>query len=156
MVQICSALRYRHNFFRSSSRWVGGGGAIGESPPPRPRPRDRDFFAAPRRRQLVGEIGGSSKSNGPFATIARARDAVRALLESQTQRDGVRVILRAGTYYLDSPLEFGPEDSGTEKAPVVYAAAAGEKVVLSGGRRLWADVGAKSTVTGLGCFWCRK
>jgi hypothetical protein len=33
-------------------------------------------------------------------------------------------------------LEFGPEDSGTEKAPVVYAAAAAEKVVLSGGRRL--------------------
>ena len=48
----------------------------------------------------------------------------------------MRVVLRGGTYYLDQPLEFGPEDSGTEKAPVVYAAAAGEKVVLSGGRRL--------------------
>ncbi len=29
-----------------------------------------------------------------------------------------------------------PEDSGAEEAPVVYAAAAGEKVVLSGGRRI--------------------
>jgi hypothetical protein len=53
-------------------------------------------------------------------------------------------VLRGGTYYLDSPLEFGPEDSGTEQAPVVYCAAAGEKVVLSGGRRLengrWGEV----------------
>src|SRR6185437_6229771 len=59
----------------------------------------------------------------------------------------VRVILRGGTYYLDSPLEFGPEDSGTGNAPVVYAAAAGEKVVLSGGRRLeggrWGEVNGR-------------
>jgi len=48
----------------------------------------------------------------------------------------VRVVLRSGTYFLDSPLEFAPQDSGTEQAPVVYAAAPGEKVVLSGGRRL--------------------
>ena len=48
----------------------------------------------------------------------------------------MRVVLRGGTYYLDSPLMFGPEDSGTENAPVVYAAAPGERAVLSGGRRL--------------------
>jgi hypothetical protein len=48
----------------------------------------------------------------------------------------VRVVLRGGTYSLDEPLEFGPENSGAEEAPVVYAAAAGEKVVLSGGHRI--------------------
>ena len=39
----------------------------------------------------------------------------------------VRVVLRGGTYYLDQTLEFGPDDSGTEKAPVVYAAARARK-----------------------------
>jgi hypothetical protein len=39
-----------------------------------------------------------------------------------------------GTCHLDAPLGFGPEDSGAENAPVVYAAATGEKAVLSGGR----------------------
>ena len=59
----------------------------------------------------------------------------------------MRVVLRGGTYYLDEPLEFGPEDSGRRDAPVVYAAAAGEKVVLSGGRRLtggrWGEVNGR-------------
>ena len=61
----------------------------------------------------------------------------------------MRVVLRGGTYFLDSPLEFGPEDSGTDQAPVIYAAAAGEKVVVSGGRRLvngrWGEVSGRKT-----------
>ena len=60
----------------------------------------------------------------------------------------MRVVLRGGTYYLDSPVEFSPEDSGAEKAPVVYAARTGEKVVLSGGHRLeggrWGEVNGLS------------
>ena len=56
----------------------------------------------------------------------------------------MRVMLRGGTYYLDQPLEFGPEDSGSPQAPIVYAAAPGEPAVLSGGRRLrggkWGEV----------------
>jgi hypothetical protein len=37
---------------------------------------------------------------------------------------------------LSEPLRFGPEDSGTKKHPVVYAAYPGEKPVLSGGRAI--------------------
>jgi hypothetical protein len=59
----------------------------------------------------------------------------------------VRVVLRGGTYFLDSPLEFGPEDSGTRSDPITYAAAAGERVILSGGRRLeggrWGDANGR-------------
>ena len=62
----------------------------------------------------------------------------------KTQTVPVRVTLRGGTYFLDKPLEFWPADSGTERAPITYAAAAREKVVLSGGRRLtggqWGEV----------------
>ena len=94
-----------------------------------------------------GKLLDPGKDDGPFATVARACEAVRTLLKTQKERRPVRVVLRGGTYYLDSPLEFGPEDSGTEQAPVVYAAAPGEKVVLSGGRRLkggrWGEVNGR-------------
>ena len=47
----------------------------------------------------------------------------------------MQVVLRGGSYVLDAALEFGPEDSGTERLRSSIVAA-GEKVVLSGGRRL--------------------
>jgi len=89
----------------------------------------------------------AARTDGPFATPQRACQAVLVLREAQKEAGGVRVVFRGGTYYLDSPLEFGPEDSGEENTPVVYAAAAGEKVVLSGGRRLengrWGEVNGR-------------
>jgi hypothetical protein len=104
-----------------------------------------DFFVSPQGKDWwSGKLADPGENDGPFATVGRAREAVRALLKAQKEPRRVRVMLRGGTYYLDMPLDFGPEDSGTEKAPVVYAAAAGEKAVLSGGRRLaggrWGEV----------------
>ncbi len=104
-----------------------------------------DFFVSPAGKDTwSGKQADPGDDDGPFATVARAREAVRALLRTQQEPRPVRVVLRGGTYYLDSPLQFGPGDSGTEKAPVVYAAATGEKVVLSGGRRIadgrWGEV----------------
>ena len=43
-------------------------------------------------------------------------------------------MLRGGTYFLEKPLLFGPEDSGTAQCPVTYAAYPGEKPVISGGK----------------------
>ena len=111
-------------------------------------PGAADFFVSPQGKdRWSGKPADPGENDGPFATVARAREAVRALLKTQKEPRRVRVVLRGGTYYLDSPLEFGPEDSGTENAPVVYAAAAGEKVVLSGGRRLeggrWGEVNGR-------------
>jgi hypothetical protein len=115
----------------------------GASPPGPPPTAQAAIYVSPRGNdQWSGKLADPGKDDGPFATVAHAREAVRAFLEIQTKP--VRVVLRAGTYYLDSPLEFGPEDSGTQNAPVVYAAAAGERVILSGGRRLeggrWGEV----------------
>jgi hypothetical protein len=109
-----------------------------------------DFFVSPRGRDTwSGKQAEPVANDGPFATVARARAAVRALLKTQKEPRRVRVELRAGTYYLDAPLEFGPEDSGTEAGPVVYAAEAGERVVLSGGQRLdggrWGEVNGRRT-----------
>ena len=69
-------------------------------------------------------------TDGPFATLHRARDAVRAL----KRRGPVVVMVRGGTYHLHEPLALGPEDSGSAESPVIYCAAPGEEAVLSGGR----------------------
>ncbi|MBM3892043.1 MAG: right-handed parallel beta-helix repeat-containing protein, partial [Verrucomicrobia bacterium] len=74
------------------------------------------------------------KTDGPFATITRARDAVRALKAGGELKEPVTVQIRGGRYWLREPLVFAPEDSGTEKCPITYAAAPGERPVFSGGR----------------------
>jgi hypothetical protein len=81
-----------------------------------------------------GSDSHSGTIDKPFATLARAHRAARETRRSAIQ--GVAVIVRAGTYYLDEPLTFTPEDSGTASAPVVYMPYEHEVVTLSGGRRL--------------------
>ena len=71
----------------------------------------------------------------PFASLARARDAVRQRIAAGLQAD-VTVLIRGGTYFLAEPLVFGPEDSGTEQHSITYAAAPEATVVVSGGRRI--------------------
>jgi hypothetical protein len=102
-----------------------------------PLAQSADLFVSPRGKdRWSGRRAAPEGDDGPFATVSRARDAVRELRKTQTPERTIRVELRGGTYYLENTLEFGPEDSGTEQAPVVYAAAPGERVVLSAGRRL--------------------
>ncbi len=71
----------------------------------------------------------------PFATLQRAQRAVRQFRITGPAMP-VTVYLREGVFALTEPLLFGPADSGTANAPVTYAAYAGEKPVLSGGRRI--------------------
>lgn len=80
-----------------------------------------------------GRDDGPGTRGKPFATLERARQAVRELKAAGPLAQPVQVCVHGGTYPLTQPLVFGPEDSGTEQAPVVYAAAPGETPVLSGG-----------------------
>ena len=90
----------------------------------------REFFVSP---------AGSDRNGGtkekPFATLERARDAVRGLIK-QGLKDDVTVHVAAGTFFLSETLKFGAEDSGTDEFAVSYASAAGEEPVISGGRRI--------------------
>jgi hypothetical protein len=72
----------------------------------------------------------------PFATLERARDAVRELKQAGPLKEPVTVRLQAGTYPLAEEVRFGPEDSGTAACPITYTAAEGAAVVLDGGRRI--------------------
>ena len=69
----------------------------------------------------------------PFATITAAQKDVRMQIAQGLTSD-LKVLLRGGTYKVQETLTFGPEDSGTGKFAVTYAAFPGEKVILSGGQ----------------------
>jgi len=101
------------------------------------------YVAADGNDAWTGRLANRVRDDGPFATLARAQAAVRDALK-RGRSQPVRVILRAGTHFLEAPLEFGPEDSGSTLCPVTFGAMLGEHAVISGGRRLksgrWNDV----------------
>lgn len=81
------------------------------------------------------EKPNADSTDGPFATIARARDAIREVKQRLGDLDRDLVVqIRGGVYRLDEPLVFGSEDSGVEPHSIIYAAYPGETPVLSGGR----------------------
>ena len=106
-----------------------------------------DFYVSPTGNDAwTGRSPESfgSGTEGPFATLSRARDALRAL-RAAAPPGAVTVWLRGGTYALSQSICFGPEDSGLPEAPVRYCAYQGEVVRLIGGQRL--DAAAFSPVS---------
>jgi len=67
-------------------------------------------------------------SDGPFATLRRARDAVRRLSDKDRE---VTVLIRGGTYRLAKPVVFSLADSAPRGHRITYAAYPGEKPVFS-------------------------
>jgi hypothetical protein len=67
----------------------------------------------------------------PAAALRKARELRR--LRDPSIEDGVRLVLRGGTYALTEPFFVRPEDSGTAQSPTVIAAAPGERPILTGG-----------------------
>ena len=81
-----------------------------------------------------GTLAGpdQARADGPFATLSRARDELRALKAKDGLPHGATVLVRSGIYRLSEPLVLGPADSGLAGAPIVYAADSGGKVFLRG------------------------
>ena len=73
-------------------------------------------------------------NDGPFATLTKARDAVRSLLQVGKTPGPVAVELRHGTYRLAAPLLLGPGDCGGPECPAVWRAYRDESPVVTG---LW-------------------
>jgi parallel beta-helix repeat protein len=76
-----------------------------------------------------------SALDGPFASISRAKEAVRSL-KAQGKPGAATVYLRGGVYELSEPLIFKPEDSGTSVEPILYKAYRSETPVISGGKKI--------------------
>lgn len=84
-----------------------------------------------------GDDTGTGTQAAPFATLERARDEIRARRADGTLPAGpVTIQIEAGTYRLRGTLELTAADAGSAEAPVVWQAAPGAEVRLTGGVRL--------------------
>lgn len=87
------------------------------------------YYVAPN-----GSDSAAGTEDAPFATIAKARDTIRALAASSGLPDGgITVYLREGNYYQAETLKFTAEDSGTEACPITYKSYEGETATITGG-----------------------
>ena len=101
-----------------------------------------EIYVAPE-----GNDQNPGTKQSPVATLSRARDLGRRMKKAE---EPLSIILRGGTYYLPQTFVLESEDSGTAAGPVVFEAAPGETVVISGGRRLdlnWTDSGKAGVKT---------
>ena len=79
----------------------------------------------------AGDDSGPGTATLPFATLQRARDAVRALPTAVREHHDITIYLRDGQFRLEQPLTLGPQDSGRGGHDVIYRAAPGEHPVVS-------------------------
>ena len=93
-----------------------------------------EFFVAPG-----GSDANSGATDRPFATLTRARDALREARKAGLPTSAATVWLRAGTYFLNQPFVLTAADSGAAGAPVVYRGEPGATVRLVGARLLTAS-----------------
>ena len=90
-----------------------------------------EFFVAP-----AGSDAGPGTRSKPFSTLDGARRAVREH-RRQHPEETVIVTFKAGTYPLGEPVVFEVADSGpSAEHPIIYRAAAGAPVLISGGRAI--------------------
>ncbi len=112
-------------------------------------PVQATFYLAPN-----GSDANPGTESRPFATIDRAKKAVRAV--NKEMSGDVVVVLAGGLYDFDETIVFEAADSGTGGYDVVYRAKPHESPVVSGGRTIhgWKpDVGKRwKARTDLGAF----
>jgi hypothetical protein len=82
---------------------------------------------------LSGNDSYPGTKSKPFATIIRARDAVRELVV-QGLKENITVFIQEGTYRLTEPIIFDIRDSGTKEYRITYTTLLGGKVIISGGK----------------------
>ncbi len=82
-----------------------------------------------------GSDGNPGTKRKPFATLERARDAVREMKRAGAlPKGGLTVWLRGGDYCRAQTLQLTAEDSGAPGAPIVWRAYRNERARLLGGR----------------------
>lgn len=90
-----------------------------------------EFFVA-----TTGRDNNPGTRHKPFATLARARAAVREVKAAGLPAGGVAVTIKPGEYPMQDTFVLTAEDSGTEGSPIVYRAEKKGTVVFYGGTRL--------------------
>jgi len=100
-------------------------------PPPIPFP-GREFFVSPD-----GSNQNAGTESSPFATLERARDAVREFVAREGRpKGGVAVTLKPGRYRRTEAFLLSAADGGAPGAPVTYRAQIPGQTVLYGGTEI--------------------
>jgi hypothetical protein len=100
-----------------------------------------------------GDDNGPGTLARPFATLERARDAIRGAVASGLGAPGATVWIRGGVYERSATLVLDASDAGKPGAPVVWRGYPGETARLAGGRRL--DRAWSQRVTDSSPIWAR-
>jgi len=77
-----------------------------------------------------------TRTDGPFATLEGARDALRVLRGGGSLPSAVTVHVRGGTYDVQDTFTLTAEDSGSAAQPITWRAFQREKVRITGGKAL--------------------
>ena len=99
----------------------------------------KDFFIAPSGNDSwSGKLSAPNSTNtdGPFRTFAGARDAIRAMKSKGALSGGATLNVRGGKYTMYDTFRLSADDSGTSSRPMTWRAYRGEKVTVSGGRKI--------------------
>jgi hypothetical protein len=75
-------------------------------------------------------------TDGPFASLERARNEVRRINQSAQDLQPVTVYVRSGVYTLNNTFVLNYLDSGTKDCPITYKAYKYEQVILTGGKQV--------------------
>ncbi|MDB2607084.1 peptide-binding protein, partial [Zobellia sp.] len=86
-----------------------------------------DIYVSPN-----GSDSNRGTKNRPLATFVAAQKKARAF----AGKESVTIYFADGVYYLPETIVFDPDDSGTEKHPILYRAQNEGGAVLSGGMKL--------------------
>lgn len=84
----------------------------------------KDFYVSPE-----GDDRAKGSKRAPFATLERARDAVRDADSAKSRT----VVLLPGRYFRDKTLELDARDSGSAEKPIVFKAKKPGTVFIDGG-----------------------
>ncbi|HZH94316.1 MAG TPA: right-handed parallel beta-helix repeat-containing protein [Flavisolibacter sp.] len=84
----------------------------------------------------LGTEDGTGSKDKPFGSVEAAQAKIRALKKSGHLTGPLFVNLGKGSYKITRPLEFKPEDSGTEGSPITYRAEEGDTVTFHGGKTI--------------------
>ena len=76
----------------------------------------------------------ADRTDGPVATLNRARDIIRQWKSAGPLEEPVRVVVADGVYAITEAFVLTPQDSGTASCPITYESAPGASPVISGGR----------------------
>ncbi len=78
----------------------------------------------------------SSRTDGPLATLSRAREVVRKIEKNRetSRATSIDIFIREGIYYLPETLIFTSLDSGEIDFPITYKAYQNERPIISGGK----------------------